>query len=138
MKEEWKNIKGYENLYQISNLGNIYSVKKNIILKTKKRKGYIAVNLYKDNKIKTYNVHRLVAQAFIPNPMKLSQVNHIDCNKNNNKANNLEWCSASENIIYKYTTKAKREYFFQSLEEEYKSNNEVIETIEKLKKLINL
>lgn len=138
MIEEWKNISGYDGLYKVSNLGKIYSVKKHIILKTKERKGYVAINLYKNNTLKTFYVHRLVAQEFIPNPLKLEQVNHLDCNKHNNRVDNLAWCTTNENISFKYTTKARKEYFFQSLKKEYSNNKEVIETIDKLKRLINL
>lgn len=105
-EEKWKNIVGYEGLYQISNLGNIKSLNyKNTdeekILKTKKnRGGYLLVGLYKNGKQKYYTVHRLVAEAFIPNPNNLPQVNHKDEDKTNNRVENLEWCSPQYNINY--------------------------------------
>ena len=105
MKEEFKDIEGFENLYQISNLGNVKSlnIRKGRILKpTKDKKGYLVVELCntKECKRKVCKVHRLVAQAFIENPQNLPQVNHIDEVKTNNAASNLEWCTNEYNINY--------------------------------------
>lgn len=102
MNERWKYIEGYENSYQISNLGRVKSFKgirgkEEIILKTKNKKGYSVVGLYKNSKRKEFFVHRLVALAFIPNPNNLPQINHIDENVKNNIACNLEWCSCKYN-----------------------------------------
>ena len=80
-KEIWKDILGYEGLYQVSNFGRVKSTKfgKERILKlTKDKDGYLIVNLYKNNKSKTLKVHRLVAEVFLPNPYNLPQVNHKD------------------------------------------------------------
>lgn len=99
MQEIWKDIEGYESLYQVSNLGRVKSkcLKNERILKTRKHpNGYEIVNL----KSKTYAVHRLVAKTFIPNPNKYKEVNHKDENKLNNKIDNLEWCSRKYNCNY--------------------------------------
>jgi hypothetical protein len=104
MKEVWKYIDNYNNLYQISNLGNVRSVynkKKYKILKQyKSNSGYAQVMLYNCKKRKLEYVHRLVASAFIPNINNYKEVNHIDENKLHNIANNLEWCTPKYNINY--------------------------------------
>ena len=103
MKEIFKDIEEYEGLYQISNLGRVKSLKygKERILKpAKDKKGYLYVCLYKQGKMKIYRVHRLVAQAFIPNPNNLPQVNHKDEDKTNNASSNLEFCDAKYNNNY--------------------------------------
>lgn len=108
MKEIFKEIEGYENLYQISNLGNVKSLgngnsnnsKEKILKPTKDKKGYLYVDLYKQGKRKTYKVHRLVAKVFIENPNNLPQVNHKDEDKTNNAVENLEFCDAKYNINY--------------------------------------
>ena len=96
-------IPGYAGLYEIDTQGNVYSKITNMgrrkgILKPFVKNGYFAVNLIKDGKCKHFYVHRLVAKAFIPNPNNLKVVNHIDCNKQNNKVDNLEWCTQKHNI----------------------------------------
>ena len=101
--EIWKPVVGYEGLYEVSNWGRIKSTKygKERILKLIKDKdGYLFVRLYKNGIIKNYFVHRLVAQAFIPNPDNLPQVNHKDENPINNVVSNLEWCDAKYNCNY--------------------------------------
>lgn len=107
MEEIWKDIYGYEELYQVSNLGRVKSLnynhtRKEHILKPRKDKdGYLRINLYKDEKRKTMFVHRLVAQTFIPNDdLFKTQINHKDENKGNNNINNLEWCDATYNSNY--------------------------------------
>ncbi len=101
-KEEiFKDIEGFEGLYQISNLGRVYSVKRGKFLKPGKHTdNYSQVNLYKNGKCKTYKIHRLVATAFIPNPMNYKEVNHINEVKSDNRVENLEWCDRSYNINY--------------------------------------
>ena len=101
MKEIFKDIKNYEGLYQVSNLGRVYSIRNNKILKPKLNIcGYLSVNLkYKGSHV-TKSIHRLVAQTFIENPYNFPQVNHKDEDKTNNCVDNLEWCSAKYNINY--------------------------------------
>ncbi len=99
--EEWKDIKqffGFERLYQISNKGRVLSVRRQKLLKPyKNNKGYLVVKLCKEYQEEAMRVHRLVAIAFIPNPENKPQVNHKDGNKQNNCAENLEWCDNSHN-----------------------------------------
>lgn len=97
--EEWRDIVGYEGLYKISNVGNVMN-NKGRILKLMLTNGYPTVNLYKNRKMRSLSVHRLVAEAFIPNPMSLPIVNHKDENKVNNSVDNLEWCTKQYNTTY--------------------------------------
>lgn len=106
IEEVWKDIKGYEDLYQVSNLGNVKSLNYNNTGKSKLLKlcfdkyGYLQVGLCKNKKHKIYRVHRLVAITFIPNPMNYPVVNHIDEIKENNNVENLEWCTVKYNNAY--------------------------------------
>ncbi len=117
--EQWRDIKGYEGLYQVSNLGNIKSLQriqcydyanngvrkrvtseKQLIPSPTGENHYLCVTLYKNGKRCTKAIHRLVAETFMPNPLGLPQVNHKDEDKFNNSASNLEWCSSKYNINY--------------------------------------
>ena len=97
-KEIWKEIQGYENRYAVSNRGRVMNLMSGKVLKNRiNGHGYENVLLCKNGKHKNYKVHRLVAQAFIPNKLNLPEVNHIDECKTNNNVNNLEWVTASQN-----------------------------------------
>ena len=97
----WKDIEGYEGLYQVSDTGEVMNVITGKILKAYKEKsGYLRVGLYKDEKEKSFRVHRLVAEAFIPNPFNLPEVNHKSENKQDNRVENLEYCDRKYNINY--------------------------------------
>mgnify|MGYP002616187008 FL=1 len=112
--EIWKDVKGYEGYYQVSNMGRVKSMRvlktpkngvkcrKNTFLSTKTShdKQYILVALCRDGERKQVQVHRLVAEAFIPNPKNLPFVNHKDENPSNNCADNLEWCTHEYNLQY--------------------------------------
>mgnify|MGYP003463631969 FL=1 len=107
MDEEWRDIEGYEGLYQVSNLGRVKSFNYRghkgcieILTPRLDGKGYEMVALYKEGKVRNTKVHRLVAQAFIPNPNNYPQVNHKDENKTNNDVKNLEWCTNKYNHNY--------------------------------------
>ena len=114
-KRIWRDIPGYEGKYQVSNTGQVRSLnyngtgKKQILKGGTTIHGYKQVILYKDGKHKRYSVHRLVAQAFIPNPNNLPQVNHKDENKTNNVAWNLEWISPKDNCNYGTRNKRRSE-----------------------------
>lgn len=96
--EQWKDIKGYEGLYKVSDSGRVINIKTDLILtQTINEQGYLTVGLRKNYKTTRYKIHRLVAVAFIPNPLLKEQINHIDEDKNNNFAANLEWSTPSEN-----------------------------------------
>ena len=99
--EEWKDLKGYEGIYQISNLGRIRNRFGKIRASHKRPDGYIQITLCKNKKIETRRIHQLVAQTFIPNPDNLPQINHKDEDKTNNNVNNLEWCECKYNINYR-------------------------------------
>lgn len=103
VQEVWKDIEGYEGLYQVSNLGRVKSfVKSRSKIKSlsNDKDGYLLCVLHKFNKKRTFKVHRLVAMSFIPNPENKSQVNHKDGNKHNNIVDNLEWVTPVENMYH--------------------------------------
>lgn len=111
--EIWKPVKGYEDFYEVSSQGRIRSLDrvthfkdgrkrkfhgKILEINTVNNSGYLTVGLHDNGKQKTFLVHRIVAEAFVDNPLSLDEVNHIDQNKCNNRADNLEWCTHEENV----------------------------------------
>jgi hypothetical protein len=103
--EIWKNIDGYTGLYMISNKGRVISLSKysqnkkspDKLLKIQALKNYPQVNLYKNKKGRSYRIHRLVAEAFIPKSENKTDVNHINGDKTDNRVENLEWCTKKQN-----------------------------------------
>lgn len=121
MNEVWVDIENYEGLYRISNLGNVESLQritkgkhirvvpyKRLAL-NKNKDGYVQVNLWKNNKLKRYKTSVLVATHFISNVDNKPQVNHIDGNKDNNRFDNLEWVTASENLKHAHRIGIKKQ-----------------------------
>ena len=120
MKEIWKSIPSFEGLYEVSNLGRVRSLGKNVaknnhgtmciayyptkILSQRYGYGYLCVSLNTQKNQKGYFVHRLVAQAFIPNPENKPEVNHKNGIKDDNRVENLEWVTAQENTIHAHKT----------------------------------
>lgn len=108
MTEEWKDIQGYEGLYQVSNLGRVRSYFRNGtkggIVQQFIINCYPKVHLYKDGESKFFYTHRLVAMAFIPNQENKPQINHINGNKHDNRVVNLEWVTSQENIQHTVNT----------------------------------
>lgn len=101
MKEVWKDLRFYEDKYEISNFGSIRNKHTKVVkAQTRKDNGYLICSFWIDGKSKQEYVHRLVALTFIPNPENLPQINHKDENKENNRVDNLEWCTAKYNNNY--------------------------------------
>lgn len=110
--EIWKDIEGFEGLYQISNMGRVKSLprqiasryipKERILSTIISTQGYPYANFCRDGIVKRMKLHRLVAKAFIPNPDNKPDINHIDAVRHNNEASNLEWCTKSENGLHAY------------------------------------
>ena len=120
--EIWKDIEGYEGLYQVSNRGRVkslsrkvtnamFSINEHFVKVVDNGNGYKSVSLWKDNKGKHFYVHRLVALAFVPNYNGYKYINHKDEDKSNNDVSNLEWCTAKYNCNYgNHTKKLKKSY----------------------------
>ena len=105
----WKDIKGYEGLYEISDKGEVRNyITRKLIVGDINNFGYYRVKLYKNKKQKTFFRHRLVAQAFIQNPDNLPEVNHIDGDKSHNYKENLEWSSRTHNEREAHRLKIKQ------------------------------
>lgn len=118
MEEIWKAVVGYEGLYEVSNLGRVKSLhyyggdRQAIIKQSKRTDGYMHIGLSKNGICRSLVVHRLVAQAFIPNPDGLEMVNHKDEDRTNNNVSNLEWCTRSYNQLYSLRTHPERRFVF--------------------------
>lgn len=115
MKEIWKDIKGYEGLYKVSNKGRVKSLRRkvlnrgcwriiggNILRSRPTRQGYLLIALYKNSLRNDFVIHRLVAEAFIPNKKNKKEVNHINNIKYDNNVLNLEWVTPSENVQHSF------------------------------------
>lgn len=148
MNEIWKDIKGYEGLYQVSNFGRIKSlprtykkryIDKEIIKKPSKLpKGYLRVGLSKNGNTKYYFIHRLVADTFIPNLNNYPCVNHKDCNTSNNNVDNLEWNTYEQNNNYKnHNLKKYVSSIIYYLKKDYPQEKELIKQVEYLKDKIS-
>ena len=99
--EEWKDVVGYEGLYEVSNLGRVRNKKRNTMVTLLDNNGYHRVELWKNNERRRYMLHRVVAMTWIPNDDETKiQVNHINEIKTDNRVENLEWCTASYNNKY--------------------------------------
>ena len=136
MSEEWRPIEGYEGLYEVSSYGRVRSLdrydsnnhfrKGKVLSPVKNKDGYLQVNLCCNGKYKMFLVHRLAAQAFIPNPDNLPEINHKDENPGNNNVDNLEWCTRKYNINYgsrkdkERDTKIKNGYWSGLSRKEYR------------------
>lgn len=122
-KEEiWKPVKGYEGLYEVSNTGRVFSIKRNIVMepsitrpsikwiaKTKSKPSpYFKISLMDNNKKTDYKIHRLVAEAFLENPENKPVVNHLNHITTDNRVQNLEWCTYTENSRYSSKIRKKR------------------------------
>ena len=102
MKEIWKDIEGYEELYQVSNLGRLRNSKGLILKQATHFEKYKLISLSKEGARKSYRVHRIVANAFIPNPENKPDINHINGKRDDNKITNLEWVTNLENQIHSW------------------------------------
>lgn len=119
---EWRPVSGYESQYEVSSDGRVRSIdreellnngwnrhrKGRVLKQMPKKTGYMCVNLYKHSHMRTFLVHRIVASAFIANPDGKPEVNHINGNKHDNRVENLEWVSESENIRHSFVSLGKR------------------------------
>lgn len=126
MIEEWKEIKGYEGLYEVSSFGRVRNSHDSYKRYYINNKGYCCISLYKNAKGKHFLVHRLVADAFIPKVDGKLQINHIDGDKTNNHVDNLEWCDQHENYDH-----GMDNFFYSHNEDHYfaKLSNDIVRTI---------
>lgn len=141
--EVWKDIKGYEGIYQVSNLGNIKNIESGYVRKgyINKGNGYVYITLSNKGKIKNKRIHRVVAEAFIPNYWKNPYVNHKDGDKTNNKVDNLEWVTPKENVEHaikvlgvKYGHSTERPSQYRKVK---RSDGKIFKSIKEAKKYMN-
>jgi hypothetical protein len=131
-KEEWKNISEYEGLYQVSSFMKVLNVKTGKILKLfKNEKGYLNVNLSKNGDIKMFRVHRLIAQAFVPNPENKPEVDHINTYRDDNRIENLRWVNEDEqhnNILTKeHIRRGETHYLYGKYGKEHPQSKPVLQ-----------
>lgn len=121
MPEIWTSVCDYEGIYEVSNYGNVRSLdrvvtrsdgnkrkfKGQVLKKIKDKQGYLVISMHNNSTPKSRRIHRLVAEAFIPNPLNKRTINHIDGNKTNNRIDNLEWATQSENTLHAYKNRLK-------------------------------
>lgn len=133
-QERWKPIFGYDGMYEVSDLGRVRSKKYGrckVMSAKKRRDGYFSVNLCKDGKQKTVKIHRLVAQAFIPNDNIFNtEVNHIDECKQNNRVSNIEWCDRRYNNTYNDIHHRRTKYKRDKIKSIYDPNLTYAENLE--------
>ena len=110
-EEIWKDIKGYEGLYQVGSFGNVKSLRKGRLLKPHNRNGYLHAILCKNGTHKTQKIHRLVGKAFIPNPENKREINHKNSIRDDNKVQNLEWCTRKENVRHSWRVGTSTKHF---------------------------
>lgn len=137
MCENWKDIVGFEGLYMVSDLGRVKSLEKyvrngensyriipeKILTNKKKKHGYMFIGLYKDKKPKYYHIHRLVADAFLDNPLNKEQVNHKNGVRDDNKLSNLEWTTCSEN--HQHASKILKRKYTSGTLNKFSENNKL-------------
>ena len=123
-KEQWRDVDGYEGMYQVSDLGRVrskYSGEWKVMKAIKRLDGYLSVDLWKNGKKKNFLIHRLVASAFIPNTdSSKTQINHINEEKSENRVSNLEWCTAQDNNAYNDLNLRRKNYKRHKLKDLYR------------------
>ena len=133
-QERWKPIFGYDGMYEVSDLGRVRSRKRGewkVMSAKKNRGGYLIVNLYKDGKQKTVKIHRLVAQAFIPNDNIFNtEINHRNECKSDNKVSNLEWCDRQYNNTYNEIHHRRTKYKRDKIKSIYDHNLSIQKNLE--------